>query len=276
MNWKILAVDLDGTLMAEDGHISPTVIQSLHQARERGVHVILATGRAEAPSLRYAHHLGLSDPVICYQGGMICLPGSGEVLYERTMPIELAAQVARWGRAHQRHLLLFADGQMWIEERHHPDAMYDRWIGLPAREVPSLAEWLHSGRIRRVLKFIDFLPEDERSSQQPEMAWRAAFGGQAQIVRSDPKFVEITAPGVTKGEALAWLARTWEIPREQVIAVGDAENDLAMIEWAGLGIAMGQANARVQAAADWVAPPIDEDGVAAVIARFILDGVLHG
>ena len=276
MTWQILAVDLDGTVLRGDGVLSPAVVHSLHLAQQYGVHVVLATGRGEAPSLRYAIRLGLTDPVICYQGGLICAPRTQDVLYERLMARDSAIRVARWGREHGRHLLLFADGHVWVEELRYSSATYDQWIGLPLRLVPSLEVTLASGEARRIFKFIDFLAEPERSSLHPMQMWMQAFDDQLQIVRSHHRFVEIIPPCVSKGQALAWLAAKWEIPRQQVIAVGDAENDLSMIEWAGLGVAMGQADEHVRASADWVAPAIDEDGVAAVVDRYILNGVSHG
>jgi hypothetical protein len=92
-------------------------------------------------------------------------------------------------------------------------------------------------------------------------------------VRSHILFVEITSPGVSKGSALAFLAGYFGIPREETIAVGDNGNDVSMIEWAGLGVAMANATPDAIAAADWVAPPVGEDGVATLIDKFILN---HG
>ena len=269
--WEVLAVDLDGTIVVDGERIRPAVWRSLRVAVQRGVRVVLATGRGAQPALRYALRLQLRTPVICYQGGMICDPGTGRPIYERTLSPETAIQIVRWGRARGRHLLLFAEDQMWAEDARYPQALYDRWMGLPLREVPSLEELLSAGRVRRIHKLIDLLPERERGAEEA-VPWRTAFEGRVQVVRSHPMFLEILAPDASKGRALAWLAARWGVPRERVIAVGDAENDLSMIRWAGLGIAMGQADARVRAEADWVAPPVDEDGVVAVVERFILNG----
>jgi Cof subfamily protein (haloacid dehalogenase superfamily) len=207
---------------------------------------------------------------------MICEPQTGRVLHKVLMSPDLAVEAIRWARAHGRHLVLFADGQLWVEELRYPPDLYDRWMRLPLQETSALDAAILSGQVRCVLKFIDLVPEAEQPSPSAISAWRAALADRLQVVRSHPRFIEITPLDVTKGRALAWLADTWQIPSSQVIAVGDAENDLSMIEWAGLGVAMGQAAAHVRAAADWVAPSVDEDGVAAVVARFILNGMVHG
>ena len=85
-------------------------------------------------------------------------------------------------------------------------------------------------------------------------------------------FIEVVPLGVDKGAALAWLAQHFDIPREEVLAAGDQENDLAMIKWAGVGVAMGNATPPVQKVADWIAPPVTEDGAAVLLERFVLNG----
>lgn len=272
MRWKILALDLDGTVMAEGERISPAVLESLRAAEQRGVRVVLATGRADGPARRYVAQLGLTTPIICYHGAMICDPQTGHVIHEELMPAELAARVMEWGHQRDRHLLLFADGRLWIREMRYAQEIYDRWMGLPLQERPALEQALRAGEIQRVHKLIDLIPESESESQSLAPAWREAFGGALQVMRSHSRFIELTPLHASKGRALAWLAQRWGVPRAQVIAVGDAENDLSMIEWAGLGVAMGQAAAYIRAAADWVAPSVEEDGVAEVVRRFVLNG----
>ena len=100
----------------------------------------------------------------------------------------------------------------------------------------------------------------------PEL--KRAFAGRLQIMRSHPYFVEATPEHVDKGKGLALVARKLGITREAVIAVGDNENDLAMVQWAGLGVAMGNASDAVKDAAAWIAPTVADDGVAAVVERF--------
>jgi Cof subfamily protein (haloacid dehalogenase superfamily) len=271
-DWRILALDLDGTVMGDGESISPAVVAALQAARARGVRVVLATGRADGLARKYAARLGLRDPIICYHGGMIVDGETGEVLYEAIMPSELAVAAIRWGRQRGRHLLLFADGKLWIDELRYPPSVYEHWMGLPLHEVDALDAALEACQVCRVLKVIDFLSDTEKDTPSVILEWREAFGGRLLAMRTHPLFIELTSPEVSKGHALAWLAARWGTPRAQVIAVGDAENDLSMIEWAGLGVAMGQAPAHIRAAADWVAPSVAEDGVAAVVARFILNG----
>ena len=110
--------------------------------------------------------------------------------------------------------------------------------------------------------------------QIPAMAevLQECFAGVAEIVRSHAQFIEVVPLGVDKGSAVAWLAQHFNIPQEDVLAAGDQENDLAMIKWAGVGVAMGNATPPVQKVADWIAPPVTEDGAAVLLERFVLDG----
>jgi hydroxymethylpyrimidine pyrophosphatase-like HAD family hydrolase len=95
------------------------------------------------------------------------------------------------------------------------------------------------------------------------------FNGRLSVVRSHELFVEVTSPSVSKGAALAFVAERFGVSREEVIAVGDSGNDVSMVEWAGLGVAMANATPDVHAVADWVAPPVGDDGVVEIIERFL-------
>jgi hydroxymethylpyrimidine pyrophosphatase-like HAD family hydrolase len=99
---------------------------------------------------------------------------------------------------------------------------------------------------------------------------RETLGRQADVMRSHARFIEVIPKGADKGSGLAWLARHLGVPRESVMAVGDHENDGSMVQWAGVGVAMGNAVPGLKAAADWVAPGLEADGAAAALERFVL------
>ncbi len=145
-----------------------------------------------------------------------------------------------------------------------------RFAGPYAREhlhqVPDLANGL-AGDPQKLV-FIN----DADVSEQLLVDLTARFGGQLQVVQSFPLYVELTHREASKGKAVEWLASHWGVPRQEVMAIGDQGNDCSMIEWAGLGVAMGNAVASVKAIADWVAPSAQEDGAAVAIERFALGG----
>ncbi len=114
---------------------------------------------------------------------------------------------------------------------------------------------------------------DPAESEQALHTWQTCVGAEATVVRSSARLVELHARQADKGSALAKLSARLGIAREQVMAIGDQDNDEPMLAWAGLGVAMGNASPRARTAADWVAPPIDEDGAAVAIEQFALSPV---
>jgi len=262
--YKLLAVDLDGTLLGEDFTLSPRVKAAIRQAIERGVHVTLATGRGYPTTLRYARELGITTPLVCYQGGQIRDPVSGEVLYNVTMPRALAEEAIHLAQERGWHLCLYIGDQVFLNRLLRPFGFYERLIGKAVRCVPDLITVLDG----EPTKFI--VVADEPQADRIEEELRARMDGRLKIVRSHRFFVEGNPLQATKGQALAHLAGLLGVNRAAVMAIGDQGNDTDMVAWAGLGVAMGNAVPQVKAVADYVAPPVDEDGVAVAIERFLL------
>lgn len=289
MTYRLLVLDLDGTVMGDNFLIRSAVREAVRCAQAAGAAVTLATGRAFDSALPFAHQLGITTPLICYQGGMIQSPVDGAVLHEATFPRPLAQELIAWVAAREQkpfhssawtpepqrsagdysveagkvEVTMFLDDVLHLERPRHGPEFYQRWFGLPVRQVHNLAEAMQADPIKSILiahpaTCDEILPE-----------LKAAFAGRLQIVRSHPLFVEAIPLEVSKGRAMAWLAAHLGIPQAATIAVGDNENDLPMIEWAGLGVAMGNATVEVKAAADWIAPSVAENGVAAVVERFV-------
>ncbi len=262
--YQLIAMDLDGTLVGDDLSLSPRVRQALDRAAACGIRLTLASGRGY-PALRpWAEQLGLATPLICYQGAIVADPLTGEILYRRTFPQALVQEVNDWARRRELSLTFHADDAIYVERKRHPDAFYAKWFGLPHHVVADLPRMLPAEPV----KFIIIGEGPELDALQPEL--EQDFSGRLQIVRSHRFFLEGLAPGVSKGSALAWLAARLGIPRRAVMAIGDSGNDREMIAWAGLGVAMGNASPEAKEVADYVAPPVEHDGVAEAIERFCL------
>jgi Cof subfamily protein (haloacid dehalogenase superfamily) len=262
--YRLLAADLDGTLMGEDFTLPPRVKIAVRRAIERGVHVTLATGRGYAATLRYARDLGIDTPLICYQGGQIRDPGSGEVLHNVTMPRALAEEAIRLAWERGWHLCLYIGDQVFLNELLRPPEFYERLIGMAVHCVPDLAVALDGDPT----KFI--VIADEPQADRIEEELRARMEGRLKIVRSHRFFVEGNPLQATKGQALARLAKLLGVARSAVMAIGDQDNDADMVAWAGLGVAMGNAVPQVKAVADYIVPSVDEDGAAVAIESFLL------
>ncbi|NWG19824.1 MAG: HAD family phosphatase [Chloroflexi bacterium] len=269
MTYQLVALDLDGTVVDHDLVIHPDVRETIAAAQARGVHVTLATGRMYGAAVPFAHALDIQTPIICYQGALIRHPKSGEVLYHVTMPPDLAAAAVR--------VLLAADVFViaYIDERHCIAARrpeLDRYEAFHPEGVEIVVEPDLAGLVATTpptkLLFVAEPPVVE--SELARLV--ARFGESLAIVRSHAIFGELTAPRVSKGDALAALAARLGVVRDAVLAIGDQENDLSMIAWAGLGLAMGNAVPAVRALAREVLPPVSEAGVAYALRRYVLDG----
>jgi len=230
---------------------------------QRGIHVTLATGRAFTHTAEIAADLGIVTPLICYQGGLIKDPLTGQVLYSATMPRALAQEAIHLAARDKLHFTVYVNDEVYLTELLFDREFYNRWFTLPLRIVDDL----NAALVAEPIKFLIIAEPPDADRIEP--LWKAHFNGRVAIVRSHAYFIEGNPLGVDKGVALARLADKLGVRREETIAIGDNDNDRPMIEWAGLGVAMGNARPDLRAIADYVAPPVDEDGVADVIERFV-------
>ena len=264
MVYTLIAADLDGTLRAEQQPFTPRLRDAVRRAQERGVRVVMATGRMYRTCVPFARDLGLNSAIICDHGATIRDTQSGEILFQKTVPRDLAREVI--GRASDDLTVLVCLEEEFYTPRLTADAT--NFVGSyrdHLHVVPDLAQSLR-GEPQKIL-FVN----DESVTDSLFVELKIRFGKALQVVQSFPKYVELTHREVSKGNAVAWLANRWGIARNEVIAMGDQGNDCSMIEWAGLGVAMGNAIDSVKAIADYIAPRAEEDGVALVIEKFVLD-----
>ncbi|HTS14534.1 MAG TPA: Cof-type HAD-IIB family hydrolase [Candidatus Sulfotelmatobacter sp.] len=266
---RLLASDLDGTLVGDDLIIQPRVADAVAAAMACGVIVVIATGRMYRSSVRFARALDLRAPLICYQGAYVREPPlDGEAppapIRHVTLAPDVAREAIRWSREHGLDPHVNLDDRLVMERGDEGGADYERLSGIDAEFVPDLV----ASVVRPVTKVLAVGPPGV-----PEAAFapgRAAFAGRAEVTVSHPEYLEFTAPGVTKGQALRWLARRLRIPMAATMALGDQFNDLEMLAAAGHGVAMAGAPPEVRAAARHVTSSVAEGGAATAIEALIL------
>ncbi len=262
MSYRLIVADLDGTLKSESKPTFTTrVLDAVNRAQARGVHVVMATGRMFRTAEPFIRDLDL-EFAICDHGATIYDLQSGETVFEKRVPPELVREVGTFA-ARNLTLTVCADGEL-----------YTNHIDADAAKEPYAVNHLHHVPDFSALAVepqkILFLNDDATTDRIfPQLKLR--FGDYMQVVRASTRRVELTHRDTSKGNAAAWLAQRWRISREQVISIGDQDNDRSMIEWAGLGVAMGNAIEAVKAIADFIAPSAEEDGAAVVIEKFILN-----
>ena len=271
MTYRLLCFDYDDTA-AEGGHY-PTqrVLDAVAAAQRSGVRVVLATGRSFGSAYRYAEALGLHDAMIASQGAIVkeMIPPH-ETLVREVLPLEPLAEFLTLAEARDLDLSLYGEEEYYITALRRPPEFHRRWFGPPFHQVANYGEALAALQAKgeAPIKGLMIVGPGEGGPLAAEL--QAIFQGRLTVLRSHELFTEVTPPNASKGNALAFLAERYGIPQAETIAVGDSDNDISMIRWAGLGVAIGNAAPEVIAAADRVAPSVFDDGLAAVIEEYVL------
>jgi hypothetical protein len=265
--YKLLAVDLDDTLLNAELRVPERSRHAIGAAREAGVRVTLATGRMFRSALPFARELGVEEYLITYQGALVRHAVTGEVLFHRPVPLELALEVIEFVNRYGYHINIYLDDNLYVAKHTRESELYTAISRTPVEAVGDLAAFLkeRAGNPTKVLvvaqeQLLDALAEEVRP----------LFGDHLHITKSKPHFLEFSHPLANKGDALAAIARHYGVEREQVIAVGDSYNDIEMIDYAGLGVVVGNARREIRDRADYVCRSNEECGVAEVVEKFIL------
>lgn len=270
MSYRLIALDVDGTLIAEDLQVPDRTAAAIRQALDEGIYVTLATGRMFPSARRFAHLLDIQAPLICCQGALIAEPTGGNRLFHRGVPAALAIEVVRQMRSAGYHMNIYIDDTLYVD-RVTPEAEFYAGMSLvtpnPVGDVIPLIEEAAARGVEPT-KLVVVAAETHTPLICSNL--QTCYAGRLGVVRSYRLFTEITHPTVTKGAALAWLAEHLGVPRDEVLAIGDNDNDIEMLQWAGMGVAMGQAAPHVRAAARHVTGHIHEAGAAAAIEEFAL------
>ncbi len=268
LSFELGAFDLDGTVVRRDLRITDRTVDALRGLRERGMRLVVATGRRFEGAREHAERLGFagSDPVICYGGSMIRRM-NGETLLHRTLSRELGVEALRWAAERNLHARIFVDGYI-ITSPDTPAALgHLRRSEEPGvLTVDSPAEWLEAGGEEPTKLVIVDHPNDVGGWLEEA---REHFRGRLFVTRSLPHYVEVGGLEGTKSRALRFLCGRWGIHPERVLAFGDADNDVDMLRFAGRGVAVGGMTGEVREAADEVVPSVDEDGVAGYVEKLL-------
>jgi len=262
--YRLVVADLDGTARSRVLGITPGVRAAVAAARARGVRVCVATGRMWPSAERWVRTLGADPPVILYNGGQVLDFATGRILYDRRLPraaARAALGIVRRDPALQPHL--FLDDRVYVERPHPATDAYVKDDGLTFEVVPAFESLLardpHKVMVIGAPARLEALGRAVREARVPVHA-----------VMSEPTYLEILPPDVSKGTALEAMLEVLGIPAAEVIAVGDNWNDVEMLEAAGLGVAMGHAPEGVRARARHVCGTAEEEGFRGVLEQFVL------
>ena len=262
--YKLIAVDLDDTLLDEQLNITGPVKAAVSLALAAGVKFTFATGRMFRSAKPYAEALGLTIPLITYQGALVKNPLTGEEFLYRPLPLDYAREIIAYIHTLGYHLNVYLDDRLYMER----DTPEGRRYAAIAQVAPEYAGDFLQFLDRPPIKLLTIA--EEGLLDRLSAVLTPLYAGKVHISKSKPYFLEFSHPQATKGYALQTLAESYGIKREEVIAIGDSYNDLEMLEYAGLGVMVANARESLKAKADYVTGAPNGDGVAEVIEKFIL------
>jgi len=270
-NIKLLVLDIDGTIAGQNNDVNPAVRAAVAQARSQGVHIAIATGRMYCSALRFHQLVGANLPVVAYQGAWIQDPETG--IQHRHCPVSRDIAADLFDFLQQPDLIeqvtvhCYIDDQLYVNRLKEETADYASRSSVQPNLVKDLKSLLDRDPTKVLAMSADHQLVDELLGKMRQIY----SPGELYLTKSTSDFFEMAHPDVNKGNAVAYLAnQILQIGPENIMAIGDNFNDLEMLAYAGIGIAMGDAPAPVQEAANCVAPSVEEDGVVWAIEKFIL------
>lgn len=246
--YRLAAIDLDDTLLSPDKSISAENISAVRALEGLGAMILLASGRRHENMLRFHGMLELKTPIVSCQGALAKETATEEVLYRQCMPPDLAIDVVSEGMARGITQVYYHLDGTYVTVRNRWTELYAERTGTPVRVVPTLREFDGA----EPLKVLWVGEPGAMPVLRDEML--LSYHGLAEAVITDPEYLEFMALGVTKSLGVASVAAKYGIPQEQTLAFGDGNNDVTMLEWAGMGVAMDHGRASAKSAADLVAP----------------------
>jgi Cof subfamily protein (haloacid dehalogenase superfamily) len=248
--FRLAAIDLDGTLLGPDKTISNENAAAVRRLTQNGVKVIIASGRRHQNSIRFQRQLQLSGPIIACQGGLIRDGESGNVIEAHFLPQSAAREIADEGEKHGVQAIYYHLDHLYVAERNNQWLdLYESRVGERAESLPSLDQL--DGR--RALKIVWYGDPVVLQNIRPEVS--ALYSGKVDVLSTESENLEFMPRGINKATALAKVAEQFGITRQEVVTFGDGENDVQMLIWAGMGVAMRHGNSAAIAAAKLISPP---------------------
>ncbi len=260
---KLVASDLDGTLLTPERTLSERTIQAVEGIRKKGVLFTFCTGRMYHSARKYVQQLGLTTPVIAYNGAMIIDPISEQVLFHRPLENDVAVEILQMAQELSFYSQIYIDDTLYCREFTSESEGYAKNTGTFAEET-DCELWKCLGD-KKTTKIIVMMDKERAATLLKPM--REQFAGRAEVTISEPEYMEFLHPAVNKGAALERLAKELAIAREEILAFGDSYNDLPLLHYAGMGVAVENACLALRTEADEICPANGQDGEAQYLER---------
>ncbi len=272
MEKKLLVLDIDGTLVNNEKEITPRTKDALIRAMEAGHSVMIASGRPTPGVQKYVDELRLAEfggYTLTYNGARVQDCRTGKNIYEKKLPNSLLRPIYEYAEQNDLGIITYQK-DMECDPQVLSGRRLDEWIELEAR-----INRLTVGVCENFLDYVNYdiykclLTADPKKSEQYMKELQVMFGDTVNVMRSESFFIEITAKRIDKARTLERVIGPIGISQINTICCGDAFNDISMVKYGGLGIAMGNAKPEVKAVADYITSSNEEDGIAEVVEKFI-------
>jgi len=266
-NYKMLILDLDDTLLRDDYSISARNKELLSKAQKQGVKVVLASGRPTPAMLQFAEELQLAhydSYMISFNGAVVTSMKTNEVLFEKSLTRDEIHSLHDFSLENNVHIITYSDKGVISETESEYIDVELKLTGIPHHKVPSFKSEITSPAVKCILL------EEPGYLKQVETKLKAERTD-LSVARSKPFFLEVMPHGIDKAASIDFLAKKLGIKQSEVIAVGNAGNDLTMVQYAGLGVWVDNVSDELRHHADFIVASNENDGVAEVVERFILN-----
>ena len=270
MGYKLIAIDMDGTLLNSNNKVSERTRRAILKAGEKGVYVILATGRILSSAIKYSYKMNLKTPIISSNGAIV-IDENENIIYEKSIHKSTVEDITKLADENNLYYHFYTKDSFYsnqyvkdIIEFYNPrnTKQEDKIKFNLYKDIKEIVD-----RNIEVYKFI-FIDNDTKKLYKLREELKSVKN--INTCSSWSNNVEVMQKGVSKGNSLKYLCERLDISREDVIAIGDNENDLSMIDFAGLGVSMGNGGEKVKSIADVITSTNDDDGVAKIIEKYIL------
>ncbi len=265
MEIKLIACDMDDTLLNKECKISPRNAAAVQRAAAAGKIFLIATGRMYVSVRPYAEALGLDVPLVTYNGALVKGSRSGRVFYEHKMKLSTAQEVLAYCRENDYYLQLYVGDSILIKEENEYSRMYSKISGI---QTTAVGDGVFTAQ-EAPYKILVMTKAEEFNEAWQRFTER--FAGKLDVTSSKDNFLELIEPGVNKWEAVKSVGAAYGVLPEEIMCIGDSNNDVKMIANAGIGVAMGNAKDAVKDYAKIVTASNDNDGVALVIESILTE-----
>ena len=258
---KLVATDIDGTLVKWDTRVSDGVKNCVKKLQENGVKVVLVTGRMHCATKHLRDELGLNSPVVSYQGGLI-KDSDGKTLYQENLDSDYAKEIINWAHKNDVHLNLYIDDKLYVEKDDDCVKRYTDGKFVPYTVCPF--ESLKIENVNKILA-IDYGNAERVTGWVNELQDKFP---ELYIVKSTPFFCEIGSPMAKTSLGVEFLAKHWNLSQDEILTIGDQNNDIELLKAGGVKVAMGNATPELKECANFITDSVENDGFVKAIDKF--------